>query len=423
MTTRWRDRYAERTRGMRSSIIRELLKLTQQPDIISFAGGLPAPELFPVEEVQEACQRVLKEHGPKALQYSTTEGYPPLRRFLMEKMARYGIMASEENILITHGSQQGLDLIGKTFLDPGDLVLLEAPSYLGAIQAWRAYQARFATVPLDEDGMRVDLLEETLTKMRPKLLYLLPNFHNPAGVTLSQERREALVALADGLGLPIIEDDPYGELRYEGEHIPPIIVLDARRLRALGRTDDGGDIKGDVIYISTFSKTLAPGLRLGWVVAPVEVVGRLVQAKQGTDLHTNTFSQMVAYELCKNGFLEGHVRRLRAAYRERRDTMLAAMERHFPEGVTWTRPQGGLFLWATLPEGMDAEELLMEAVEEEKVAFVPGSVFFADGGGRNTMRLNFSNARPEMIEEGIRRLGRAIAKRLELAPARVASLV
>jgi 2-aminoadipate transaminase len=422
MTTQWRDRYAERTREMRCSAIRELLKLTQQPDVISLAGGLPAPELFPVEELQKACQWVLKEQGSKALQYSTTEGYLPLRRFLMDKMARYGIVANEENILITHGSQQALDLIGKIFLDPGDLVMLEAPSYLGGIQAWRAYRARFASVPIDEDGIRIDLLEKALTKMRPKLLYILPNFHNPAGVTLSQERREALVALSDELGLPIIEDDPYGELRYEGEHIPPLVVLDAQRLEALGKADAGGYLKGDVVYMSTFSKTLAPGLRLGWVVAPVEVVGRLVQAKQGVDLHTNSFIQMVAYELCKDGFLEGHVRYLRAAYRERRDAMLTAMEKYFPEEVTWTRPQGGLFLWATLPEGVDTEELLVEAVKE-KVAFVPGTAFFANGDGHNTMRLNFSNARPEMIEEGIRRLGRVIAKRLELAPERIAPLV
>jgi 2-aminoadipate transaminase len=422
MTTQWRDRYAERTRGMQRSAIREILKLTQQPDVISLAGGMPAPELFPVEELQEACQRVLKEQGSKALQYSTTEGYLPLRRFLMDKMARYGIVANEENILITHGSQQALDLIGKIFLDSGDLVLLEAPSYLGGIQAWRAYQARFASVPIDEDGIRIDLLEKALMKMRPKLLYILPNFHNPAGVTLSQERREALVALSDELGLPIIEDDPYGELRYEGEHIPPLVVLDAQRLEALGKADAGGYLKGDVVYMSTFSKTLAPGLRLGWVVAPVEVVGRLVQAKQGVDLHTNTFTQMVAYELCKDGFLEGHVRYLRAAYRERRDAMLAAMEKYFPEEVTWIRPQGGLFLWVTLPEGVDTEELLVEAVKE-KVAFVPGTAFFANGDGHNTMRLNFSNARPEMIEEGIRRLGRVIAKRLELAPERIAPLV
>ncbi|RME44255.1 MAG: PLP-dependent aminotransferase family protein [Chloroflexi bacterium] len=417
MTTRWTDRYALRTEVMGSSIIREILKVTQQPDVISFAGGLPAPELFPVEEIQAACQRVLAKHGAQALQYSTTEGYPPLRRFIVEKMAEYGIVAEEENVLITHGSQQGLDLIGKVFLNRGDTVLLEAPSYLGAIQAWRPYEPRFVTVPIDEDGMQVNLLEEILIDKRPKFIYALPNFQNPAGTTLPLERRERLVELANHSGVPIVEDDPYGELRYSGEHITPILVLDARRLAAEGENDGNRYHKGDVIYISTFSKTLAPGLRLGWVVAPVEVIRKLVLAKQGADLHTNTFGQMVAYDVVKDGFLKRHVRRLRGVYRERRDTMLAAMEAYFPDGVTWTHPDGGLFLWVTLPEEIDTQELLADAIEE-KVAFVPGRPFFAVGGGENTMRLNFSNAPPEQIEAGIERLGRVIRRRLAIrAPA------
>ena len=414
MTTQWADRYALRTERMGSSVIRELLKLVQQPDIISFAGGLPAPELFPVAEIQAACQRVLEEHGPQALQYSTTEGYPPLRRFIVEKMAEYGIAAEEENVLITHGSQQGLDLIGKVFVDRGDVILLEAPSYLGAIQAWRPYEPRFVTVPIDEDGMQVNLVEELLIRKRPKFIYALPNFQNPAGTTLPLERRQRLVELANHYGVPIIEDDPYGELRYSGEHIPPILVLDARRLAAQGENDGNRYHKGDVIYLSTFSKTLAPGFRLGWVVAPVEVIRRLVLAKQGTDLHTNTFGQMVAYEVIRSGFLKRHVRRLRQVYRERRDTMLAAMEVYFPEGVTWTVPDGGLFLWVILPEGMDAQELLADAIEE-KVAFVPGSAFYATGGGANTLRLTFANAPPDKIEIGIERLGRAIRRRMRTA--------
>ncbi len=417
MTTRWTDRYALRTEVMGSSIIREILKVAQQPDVISFAGGLPAPEVFPVEEIQAACQRVLAEHGTQALQYSTTEGYPPLRRFIVQKMAQYGIVAKEENVLITHGSQQGLDLIGKVFLNRGDTVLLEAPSYLGAIQAWRPYEPRFATVPIDEDGMQVNLVEEILIEKRPKFIYALPNFQNPAGTTLSLERRERLVELANHYGVPIVEDDPYGELRYSGEHITPILVLDARRLVAEGENDGNQYHKGDVIYISTFSKTLAPGFRLGWVVAPVEVIRKLVLAKQGVDLHTSTFGQMVAYEVVKDGFLKRHVRRLREVYRERRDTMLAAMEAHFPDGVTWTHPDGGLFLWVTLPEEIDTQELLADAIEE-RIAFVPGRPFFAVGGGENTMRLNFSNAPPEQIEAGIERLGRVIRRRLAIrAPA------
>jgi len=418
MTTRWGECYAQRTQRMGSSVIRELLKFSQQPEMISFAGGLPAPELFPLKEFEEASCKILREKGAQALQYGTTEGYPPLREFIVEKMGRYGIKATVDNVLITHGSQQALDLIGKVFLDPGDTVLLEAPSYMGGIQAFTAYQARYITVPIDDEGMRVDLVEEELEKGCPKFIYVLPNFQNPAGVTLSEERRERLVVLANEYGVPLIEDDPYGELRYEGDHIPPLVVLDERHLskRSEGKANAEGFFEGNVIYMSTFSKTLAPGLRLGWVVAPVEVVSKLVQAKQGADLHTSTFTQMLAYEVVRTGFLDGHVRELRKVYRERRDVMLEAMEEHFPEGVRWTRPQGGLFLWATVPEEIDTAELLKEAVEE-KVVFVPGFAFFADGRGHNTMRLNFSNAQPEMIQEGIRRLGKVIEKRLEKAKA------
>ena len=405
METLWTDRYAQRTQWMTSSTIRELLKITEQPGVISFAGGLPAPEVFPIKEFEEATQRVLKEHGPQALQYSTTEGYRPLREMIARHTARYGIAVEPDNILITSGSQQALDLIGKVFLNPGDRVLVERPTYLGALQAWKAYQAEYVTVPIDDDGMRTDLVEEAL-RAGPKFIYALPNFQNPAGVTLSHERREELVALADRYGVPIVEDDPYGQLRYEGEHLPPLIVIDKHRRMREGYS-------GNVIYLSTFSKTLAPGLRLGWVIAPRRVIQKLVQAKQGADLHTSTFTQMVAYEVARGGFLDRHVREIREVYRERRDAMLAAMERYFPSGVHWTRPQGGLFLWVTLPEAIDAGKLLKAAVEEEKVAFVPGSAFYPDGSGHNTMRLNFSYSTPDVIEEGIRRLGRVLTRALE----------
>jgi len=412
MPTPWCDRYARRTQGMTSSAIREILKLTQQPEVISFAGGLPAPELFPTREVEEAACRVLRERGAQALQYSITEGYPPLREFIVQKMARYGIEAALENVLITSGSQQGLDLIGKVLVDPGDRVIVEAPTYLGALQAWRPYEPEFISVPIDDDGMRVELLQPVLERERPKMIYALPNFQNPAGTTLSQPRRELLAALCEAYGVPVIEDDPYGELRYSGDHLPPIVVLDAKRLKMAGKAEPNGYLRGNVIYMSTFSKTLAPGLRLGWVVAPVEVIRRLVQAKQGADLHTSTFVQMVAYEVVKDGFLDAHVRQIREVYRIRRDAMLEAMAEFFPEGVEWTRPEGGLFLWVRLPEGMDAVELLHEAVQQ-KVAFVPGYSFYADERGRNTLRLNFSNAEPELIREGIRRLGRTIERHME----------
>lgn len=392
-TTDWEHALARRTGRMTSSIIRETLKLMATPGIISFGGGNPAPELFPLREFQEACRYILEHEGPQSLQYSVTEGYPPLKNYLVEKMRKYGVPAEEENILIVNGSQQALDLIGKVFLNPGDTVLTDRPTYLGAIQAWNAYEARFATVPLDDDGTRVEQVEEVLKREPVKFIYSLPNFHNPAGVTLSLERRQRLVDLAAKHGVFIVEDDPYGELRFEGEDITPIVVLH----------------KENTMYLSTFSKTLAPGIRLGWIVAPARVLGRLVQAKQAADLHTSTFVQMVANDICQRGFLRQHVKRIRDTYRERCRVMLGAMDKYFPKGVRWTRPQGGLFLWVILPKGTNSMDLLKAALEE-KVAFIPGSAFYPDGTGLNTFRLTFATASPEMIEEGIKRLGRAIER-------------
>ncbi len=421
MTTPWNRRYAQRMQQMGGSAIRELLKLTQNPDIISFAGGLPAPDVFPVEAFQAASDRVLSSHGTEALQYSTTEGYYPLREWIVRRMARYGIHATPQNILITSGSQQALDLIGKLLINPGDLILTEQPTYLGALQAWRAYQAEFTTVPVDNDGIRVDLLEEALCA-GPKFMYILPNFQNPAGVTLSAERRRDLIAIADRYGVPIIEDDPYGELRFEGEHLPPLVVIDCNQLNGRGDCFD----RGNVIYLSTFSKTLAPGLRLAWIVAPVEVIQRCGVAKQGMDLHTSTFTQMVAHEVLTGSdegedFLPNHVRLIRSVYRERRDTMLAAMEQHFPDGVTWTHPQGGLFLWVTMPDHVDSAEVLPAALANN-VAFVPGQSFYPDGAGRNTFRLNFSYCSPDLIEVGIGRLGDVLTRALERTSERSAHL-
>jgi len=405
MKTPWEYRYAQRTQRMGSSAIRELLKYTEKPDIISFAGGLPAPEVFPVEEFNAACDRVLREQGAMALQYSTTEGYLPLREMIARHSERYGIKITPENVLITSGSQQALDLLGKILIDPGDRILVESPTYLAAIQAWNAYGAEFITVPMDDDGMNTDYLEEAL-RAGPKFIYVLPNFQNPTGVTLSMERRRKLLALADQYGVPIVEDDPYGQLRYEGEHLPSIVVLDSQF-----RDDGTPCYRGNVIYLSTFSKTLAPGIRLGWVVAPPEVIGKLVQAKQGADLHTATFNQVVAYEVSRGGFLDRHIHTIRDVYGERRDVMLAAMDRDFPPEVNWTHPQGGLFLWGVLPNHMDAKDLLTSCLER-KVAFVPGEPFHPTGGGKNTMRINFSNATHEEINQGIKRLGTAISEKL-----------
>ncbi len=416
MTTPWAHRYAQRTKDLTSSTIRELLKLTQRPDVISFAGGMPAPELFPLERFTAACQRLLADSaaGQAALQYSTTEGYPPLREMIARHVARYGILAKPENVMITGGSQQALDLIAKLLINPGDRILVEAPTYLGALQAFNVFGAEYVTTPIDDDGLRTELLEGAL-RSGPKFMYILPNFQNPSGVTLSLERRKEVVALADKYGIPIVEDDPYGQLRYEGEHLPPLLDLDRETVGV--RSDDGFQ-SGNVIYLSTFSKTLAPGLRLGWIVAPPEVLARLVQLKQGADLHTSTFTQMVAYEVARGGFLDEHVQRLRQAYKERRDVMLEALDEFVPDslGVTWTRPRGGLFLWMQLPDGGDCHRLL-EAALREKVAFVPGDSFFPasypQSDSRRFMRLNFSNATPKLIVEGVRRLAGVLREQME----------
>lgn len=402
MQTLWDQRYAQRTQRMKSSAIRELLKLTEQPDIISFAGGLPAPDVFPVEEFRAACDKVLREKGAIALQYGTTEGYLPLREMIARHTMRYGIEVTPDNILITSGSQQALDLIGKVFINPGDRIIVESPTYLGAMQAWNIYGAEYVTIPSDDNGIITDELEAAL-RTGPKFIYVLPNFQNPTGSTLALERRYRLVELADRYGVPIIEDDPYGQLRFEGDHLPPIVVLDEKL------HPRNGHYTGNVIYLSTFSKTLAPGLRLAWVIAPPEVIRKIATAKQGADLHTSTFNQIVAHEVGKGGFIDQHVRHICKVYHERRDVMLDTLEEHMPPGVSWTHPLGGLFLWVTLPPHMRSMDIFKDAVAE-KVAFVSGESFFPCGGGENTMRLNFSNASPEMINEGIARLARVVRK-------------
>jgi len=406
MQTPWDHRYAQRTQRMGSSAIRELLKLTEKPDLISFAGGLPAPDVFPLEEFKAACIKVLDQFGPQSLQYSATEGYLPLREQICRHTNRYGISINTENVMITSGSQQALDLLGKIFINPGDRILVESPTYLGALQAWNAYGAEYVSVPSDKDGMVTDALEEAL-RYGPKFVYVLPNFQNPTGVTLSLERRHQLVELADRYGVPIVEDDPYGQLRFEGDHLPSIVVLDGQY-----RGNHDHCYRGNVIYLSTFSKTLSPGIRLAWVVAPPEVIRKLVQAKQGADLHTATFNQIVAHEVSRGGFLDQHIKLIRRVYKERRDAMLAAMDRYFPPEVDWTQPQGGLFLWGSLPENLDSKDVLKQAIERN-VAFVPGEPFYPNGGGHNTMRINFSNASTEMISEGIARLGEVLYEKIK----------
>ncbi|HEX8032878.1 MAG TPA: PLP-dependent aminotransferase family protein [Ktedonobacterales bacterium] len=410
MEVNWAGRYAQRMRGIKSSAVRELLKLTEQPDVISFAGGLPAPGAFPVAEIADAAQRILTQAGPTALQYGATEGYTPLRQLIAEQMRADGITVSAENVLITTGSQQALDLLGKVFLDPGDRVLVESPTYLAALQAWRTYGAEFVPVAADGDGICTDALATALEGRGAKFLYSQPTFQNPTGVTLPLERREAIVALAAQHGVPIVEDDPYGMLRFEGERLPRLIAQAAKRATSTRRASMQSKT-GAVVYMGTCSKVLAPGLRVGWVVAEAEVIARLTLAKQSADLHTASLNQMLVYELWHSGAMERHTPTIVDMYRERRNAMLTALSEHFPPGVRWTKPQGGMFLWVTLPQTLDATDLLSDALAE-KVAFVPGEAFYIDGSGRNTLRLNFSNATSERIHEGIARLGRTLDARL-----------
>lgn len=392
--------FSRRTSRVKASAIREILKVTERPDILSFAGGLPAPEAFPVAELARAHADVFANEGAAALQYSTTEGFSPLRAWIAERMRRRGIPASTEQVLITSGSQQGIDLVARVLLDAGDAVIVESPSYLAALQVFEAHEASFVTVGSDEHGMRVDQLERAIKRTRPKLVYVVPAFQNPKGTTLALERREQLARIAAEHGVAVLEDDPYGELRYSGTELPAIAALDRR---------------APVIHLSTFSKTLAPGLRIGWVVATEETIRALTVAKQACDLHTATLVQRAAARLLETFDYDGHVSRVRALYRDRRDAMLAALGREFPSGTTWTRPEGGLFVWVGLPAGADTSRLLPEALRE-RVAFVPGAPFFARAPERNFLRLNFSNRPPDLIAEGMRRLA-AVAARAAQTPA------
>jgi 2-aminoadipate transaminase len=385
--------------SIKSSAIRDLLHYATLPGMIYLAGGLPARESFPVEPFKEACITVLDEVGAQALQYGTTEGYKPLRRFLAQRMRNIkGVACGSDNVLLTSGSQQALEIIGKMFIDYGDIVVMESPSYLGAIQAFNLYAPRYVNVPMDEEGMIVEELERVLQIVTPKFIYTVPTFQNPSGRTMSAERRKQLMAVAEQYDVVIVEDDPYGELRYTGEAVPPIKAFDTT---------------GRVIYLSTFSKILSPGIRLAWVVASEECIQKLVLLKQATDLCTAPFIQYAAYEYCQSGIVEDHIDKIREMYRVRMEAMLNAMEEYFPkEGVSWTQPEGGMFLWVTLPNEIDVEDMLKEAVAN-KVAFVPGTSFYVDGRPHSTMRLNFSNAASDQITEGIRRLAVIVRRRLE----------
>lgn len=385
---------AERMNYLKASEIRELLKLIEEPEIISFAGGLPAPELFPIEKLALIATRVLTEDGRNALQYGPTEGYKPLRKIIAEqRMKAAGVNATIDNILITNGSQQGLDFTGRIFLDKDDIVICESPSYLGAINAYRAYMPKFVEIPMDDNGMIIEELEKAL-EMYPKakFIYTIPDFQNPTGKSLSLARRIKLLELAEKYNIPIIEDNPYGELRFEGEVIPSIKSLDK---------------KGIVIYLGTFSKTFCPGLRLGWVCASEEILSKYIIAKQGADLQASSISQREAALFMETYNLDDHIKNIINVYRGRRDLMIEMMEKEFPKVCKFTYPNGGLFTWVTIPPQYNAADILPLALKE-KVAFVPGGSFFANSGEFNHFRLNFSNMDEDKIVEGIKRLARVL---------------
>ena len=390
-------RFAKRTEQMNSSVVRETLKLTSRPDIISFAGGMPAPEVFPVEAMRAASDKVLTTAGPMALQYGPSDGYRPLREKIAARHRREGMACRPEDILMINGSQQGLDLAGKLFLDPGDLVVCENPTYTAALSTFRSYECGFLPIDTDDDGMILEDLERKLAaNPRAKLIYVIPTFQNPTGRTWSLERRKGLLALAEQYHLPILEDNPYGELRFEGTDIPTLRSMDTH---------------GNVVYMGSFSKILSPGIRLGWLVAAPEMLGMFETAKQGSDLQASTYIQMMVDTYLADNDLDTDIRALNALYRSRRDLMLSVMEETFPEGSRWTHPNGGLFLWVMLPEGVDTAAIMPQAVER-KVAYIPGQTFFADGDVTNTLRLNFSNANEAHIAEGICRLGRVLREQL-----------
>ena len=389
-----RMKFANRIDSLRASDIREILKITQRSEVISFAGGLPAPELFPVEEIKEISRLLMEESGRVALQYSTTEGYEPLRQKIAARIGRkFQTQASAEEVMITSGSQQALDFTGKLFLDAGDVVLCESPTYLAAISAFRAYQPEFIAVPTDDDGMIIEELERILaTTDNVKLVYVIPDFQNPTGRTWSRERRRRFIETVSRYGVAVLEDNPYGELRFEGEILPSIKSMDR---------------EGLVIGTGTFSKTFCPGMRIGWLVAAPPVIEKYVLIKQGADLCTSLRNQMEIDLFMERFDFEGNLVRLTALYRQRRNAMVAALEAMMPEGVSFTRPQGGLFLWVTLPERIKAIELLKRCLEQN-VAFVPGDSFFPNGGVENTLRLNYSNMPEDRIREGVARLAAAI---------------
>lgn len=403
----WEAAYASRGERMRASEIRELLKILDQPGVVSFAGGIPDPALFPTEAVQRACADILTDPalGPQSLQYSVSEGHAPLRRWIVSYMAKLGIPCDIENIVITGGSQQGLDLLGKLFLSPGDTALVTAPTYLGALQAFNAYEPRYDRLDLNGGNMTPAAYADAAKQAggRVGFAYVVSDFANPTGETVPESARLALLDLVQELDVPLFEDAAYHALRFEGEAVPSCLALDVKRT---------GDINASrVVFAGTFSKTICPGMRVGWLCASRDLIQKIVLAKQACDLHSSTLNQAIIQRVAEAEY-DRLLPRIIDAYRSRRDAMLKALEKHMPAGVTWTRPQGGMFVWVTLPERLDGAKLLKLALEEEKIAFVPGGAFFADGTGKNTLRLSYSLASEELIADCMARLGQLLKRQL-----------
>lgn len=385
-------RFADRMNNAQKSFIREILKVVGNPEIISFAGGLPNPISFPVKEIQEVTNKILEEDGVNILQYSTTEGYPPLREYIAERyFKKTGVAVPADEILITNGSQQGLDLIGKVFLNKSDCILMEEPGYLGAIQSFSMFEPEFRTVPMLDDGIDTEILEQRVREYNPKLLYAVPNFQNPSGITYSAENREKISKILKDSDTIFIEDDPYGELRFIGEKAPSM-------KNYLGE---------NVILLGSFSKIVSPGMRLGWIHANKEIMERLIIAKQGSDLQSNYFSQRVIYEYLKENDIEKHIGKITDLYKKQRNSMVEAIEKYFPEEVKVTKPEGGMFIWVTLPEKYSSMDLF-DIVIKKKVAFVPGDPFYVGKENTNTFRLNYTNSNEEKIEQGIKALAEGI---------------
>jgi DNA-binding transcriptional MocR family regulator len=399
----WAGRFSERMSRVRASEIRELLKLLDQPDILSFAGGIPDPGLFPAEEIQKGYDAILADPvlSRQALQYSVSEGYLPLRQWIAERMTRDGMPCDPDNIMLTAGSQQALDLIGKLFLTKGDTVMVARPTYLGALQAFNGYEPAYLDLPETALSQGVDEAALMAGRAPRPLGYFVPDFANPTGVSLTRAERAALLAMADRLDMTLVEDAAYRELRFVGEPTPTVLGLDIAR--------SGGIDSTRTLFLGTLSKTLSPALRIGWVCGPKPVIEKLVLLKQGADLHVSTINQMVAHRAVTEGY-DQHLHRLRGAYGAKARVMLAALERTMPKGVTWSHPEGGMFVWIDLPEGIDGAALLARAIEEERVAFVPGAPFFAEKQTPNAIRLSYSLPTDAQIEEGVQRLARLISK-------------